>query len=87
MNSDITINPNITAQLNDLLNQAKKVSQDIDTTNKEAHEQIDLLEKDIDKTVADLEVIYSDLDQATEKAGDELDKIALRESEDLASEE
>jgi methyl-accepting chemotaxis protein len=76
----------LTNQLSDLLDEAKKVNQDIDETNKEAREEINDLEVKVGDSVNKVEQIYSDLDQIEKDAGDELDKLVLQHSEDLAAE-
>ncbi len=84
-----TNNQNVQAlnsQLVDLLDEAKKVNQEIDETNKEAMEEMTDLEVKVGESIKDVEQIYSDLDHIEKDAGDEIDKLVLQQAEDLASE-
>lgn len=76
----------VNSQLGDLLNDAKNVNQEIDETNSETKKDMDNIEVEIDKSINNVEHIYSDLDQIEKDAGDELDKLVLQHSEDLANE-
>ena len=76
----------VNSQLSDLLNDAKNVSQEIDETNNEARKSMDDIDVEVDKSINNVEQIYSDLDQIEKDAGDELDKLVLQHSEDLANE-
>lgn len=76
----------VNSQLSDLLNDAKNVSQEIDETNNEARKSMDDIDVEVDKSINNVEQIYSDLDQIEKDAGDELDKLILQHSEDLANE-
>lgn len=77
---------NLTSQFGDLLDEAKKVNQDIDETNKQAKEEINDIDVKVCDSISKVEQIYSDLDQIEKDAGDELDKLVLQHSEDLAAE-
>ncbi|MFA5746898.1 MAG: hypothetical protein WC926_02370 [Candidatus Paceibacterota bacterium] len=72
------------SQLKDLLKKAKKIGQEIEETNKSLEEEMDGLSKKVDMSINNIQQICSDLDQAEKEAGDELDKIALEQAEDLA---
>ncbi len=76
----------VNSQLSDLLNDAKNLNQEIDETNSEARKRMDDIEVEVDKSINNLEKIYSDLDQIEKDAGDELDKLVLQHAEDLANE-
>lgn len=76
----------INSQLADLLNEAKKVNQEIDETNKEASGEMTDLEVKVGESIKNVEQIYSDLDQIEKDSSDELDKLVLQQAEDLASE-
>ncbi|MDD5625578.1 MAG: hypothetical protein PHG83_00220 [Patescibacteria group bacterium] len=77
---------NASNQLNDLSDKVNKINLEIDKTNKEANEKINNLDMEIDKSINNIKQICSDLDQIEKDAGDELDKLALQQAEDLASE-
>jgi DNA repair ATPase RecN len=74
------------SQLDDLLDEAKKLNDEIDDTGREARKNIDELNTEIDKSISDLEKNCSDLDEIEKGAGDELDKLVLEEAENLANE-
>ncbi|GDX62439.1 hypothetical protein LBMAG33_7490 [Candidatus Levyibacteriota bacterium] len=76
----------VNSQLSDLLNDAKNVNQEIDETNNEARKSMDDIDVEVDKSINNVEQIYSDLDKIEKDAGDELDKLVLQHSEDLANE-
>jgi|TARA_B100002003_G_C13983177_1_gene475368 DNA repair ATPase RecN len=76
----------VNSQLSDLLNDAKNLNQEIDETNSEARKSMDDIDVEVDKSINNLEKIYSDLDQIEKDAGDELDKLVLQHAEDLANE-
>lgn len=76
----------VNAQLSDLLNDAKNVNQEIEETNNEARKDIEDIDTEVNKSINNVEQIYSDLDQIEKDAGDELDKLVLQHSEDLANE-
>ena len=76
----------VNSQLSDLLNDAKNLNQEIDETNSEARKSMDDIDVEVDKSMNNLEKIYSDLDQIEKDAGDELDKLVLQHAEDLANE-
>ncbi len=93
----MTINKNTTTnnqnvqdindKINDLLAKAKKVNEDIDATHKGSRKAMDDIEARVDKSVNNLEQIYSDLDTIEKESGDELDELILKEAEHLAGEE
>jgi hypothetical protein len=74
-------------QIASLVEEAKKISGEIDETNKEAEKEIDEIGTRVDRTVKEIDGICSDLDKADKTAGDALDKLALEQAEDLASED
>lgn len=76
----------VNSQLGDLLNDAKNVSQEIDETNNEARKSMDDIDVEVDKSINNVEQIYSDLDKIEKDAGDELDKLVLKHAEELANE-
>ncbi|HSR89484.1 MAG TPA: hypothetical protein VLK22_03800 [Candidatus Udaeobacter sp.] len=76
----------VNAQLNDLLKDAKNLNREIDKTNSEANKNIDGIEAVVDRSVNKITRIYSDLDAIEENAGDELDKLVLQRTKDLADE-
>lgn len=76
----------LSSQLGSLLDEAKKVNQDIDKTNKKARKEIDNLDSKVNGSITKVEQIYSDLNKIEKDVGDELDKLILQQSEDLARE-
>ncbi len=76
-----------TAQLDDLIVQAKQVAADIDSTNKEADAQLKSVEAKVDEAAAELEKIYADFDQIDNEASDQLDTLILQQADQLAAEE
>ena len=74
-------------QLNDLLDETKKVNKDIKATNREAENAMDNLDAKVNASVAKVERIYSDLDKMEKESGDKLDRLILEEAENLASDE
>lgn len=72
-------------QLGDLLDETKKVNQEIDDVNLETREEINMLDSKVDDSITKVEQVYSDLDKAEKEASDQLDKIVLQQAEDLAS--
>ena len=75
---------NLTDELNGLLNEAQDVDRGIDDTNEKARKDMDDIEKDVKGSVDKLDKIYSELNKVDEEAGNELDKLMLERSEDLA---
>ncbi|MFA7208874.1 MAG: hypothetical protein WC120_01180 [Parcubacteria group bacterium] len=73
-------------QINDLVDEAKKINQEIDAVGEKAKKEMDVIESEVDESIMKVEKIYSDLDQIEKEAGDEFDKLMLEESEDLAGE-
>lgn len=73
-------------QLSDLLNEAKEINQETDKINEEAMKNIKDIDAKIDASINDIEQIFSDLDQIEKEAGDEIDRLVLKQAEDLTSE-
>ena len=73
-------------QLNGLLDEAKKVSQEIEEESRQSKEEMSVFETGVDESTRNVEQIYSDLDQIEKEAGDEIDKLILEQSEALAKE-
>jgi hypothetical protein len=73
-------------QLNDLLNEAKNVVQEIDETNNQVGATFDDIDSKVNESVTAVEKIYFDLDQIEKEAGDEMDKLILQQAEALAEE-
>jgi len=69
-------------QLTDLIVEAKKVTKEIDKTNKESNKEMDVLEVKAIKSIKKVQQIQSDLDRIEEKAGEELNKLASQQTED-----
>lgn len=76
----------VNSQFNDLLNDVKNLSKEIDETNKEARKNMNDINMEVDRLVNDAEQIYSDLDKLEKDAGDELDKLVLQHIEDITTE-
>ena len=73
----------VDAKLNDLLDKANKIKQEVDETNKESRENIGGIILEVDKSIANINSACSDMDEAKKKAGDELDAVILKQAEDL----
>ena len=86
-NNNNTVNSQkANSQLNALLDEAKKIVQEIDETNGETAAQIGVLSKTIDESINSVGQIYSELDQIEKEAGDEIDALILNQAEALAGE-
>ena len=76
----------VDSQVNDLLDRTKKIEEEINTTNQIVNKNIDDLDAKVDQTIGNVEKICSGLDKVEVEAGDELDKLAMEEAEDLSKE-
>ncbi len=76
----------LSGELDGLLDETKKINQEIDETNKDARGSMDDLDARVNESIASMEPIYSDLDKIEEEAGNELDKLILEQVKDLAVE-
>ncbi|MCX6736789.1 MAG: hypothetical protein NTW73_01750 [Candidatus Parcubacteria bacterium] len=76
----------VDSQVNDLIDRTKKIEEEINATNQIVNQSIDDLDAKVDQTIGNVEKICSDLDKVEEEAGDELDKLAMEEAEDLSKE-
>ena len=76
----------LTSQLNDLADEANDLNKEIEESNKETEQAMDDLEAEVNVSINNVEEIYSDLDKIESESGDELDKLILEQSQDLASE-
>jgi len=70
-------------QLNELLEKAKKINQEIDETNKKAKEDIDAINAKVDDSIMKIEQMCSNLDQIEKEAEDELDALILQQANEL----
>jgi PAB1-binding protein PBP1 len=88
MENDISKKSNqaINDQLQDLLYEANRVAKEIDRTTNDFNIQLAEIEANVDKSIANVEKIYSELDQIEKEAGDELDRLILQQIEELAEE-
>jgi predicted amidophosphoribosyltransferase len=77
----------LSKQLEELLEEATRVSREIDETSRELHARWDECERDVDETIAKIEQTLSELDKIEREASDELDKLILEHAEYLAQEE
>lgn len=73
-------------QFNVLLDEVKGVVEEIDKTNEQSLGDFNTINTKVDKSIATVENICSDLDQAEKEALDEIDKLILQEAEALAEE-
>ena len=74
------------AKINDLLDEAKNIMQEIDEISNEARVALDNIDSKVSESITTLEKIYSDLDQIEKEAGDEIDSLILQQAEVLAEE-
>jgi len=70
-------------QLQNLLSQAKHIAADINVTQQESNENLDILDKKITEQSEMIEGNLADLQQAEKEADDELDKLLLEEAVEL----
>ena len=73
-------------QLDDLLDEAKKINEEIEKDTRELKEEMDGIEAEVDASVKKIDQACADLDEADQEVADELDKLALEQAEDLAAE-
>ena len=71
-------------QLAELLASAKKLRYEIDVMNKQARESIEQINTNVDNSISKLEKLCTDLDSVEKTAGDDLDKLILKQVEDVA---
>ena len=77
-------NPAVDDQLQALLDKASHLAKEIDETDRDCNAKLDEIESKVNKSIAVVEKIYSDLDQIEKEAGDEIDRLILQQSETLA---
>jgi len=77
----------LNAELNVLINDAKKVNQEIVDINYETNKVVDAIEMEVDQSIENIERSLSELDQIEKEAGDELDQLMLQHAVDLANDE
>lgn len=82
-----TNNQSSKAQLDVLLDEAKKIGQEIDEINRESMAKLNDIDAKVDESIARLEEIFSDLDEIEKQAEDELDRLILQQAETLAEAE
>lgn len=82
-----TNNQSPKAQLDVLLDEAKKIGQEIDEINRESMAKLNDIDAKVDESIARLEEIFSDLDEIEKQAEDELDRLILQQAETLAEAE
>jgi len=73
-------------QFKGLLEEAKKVNQDIDKTNRQLRERIDDIGLKIDKSISAIKQFCADLDHIEKETGDKLDTLMSEQTEGLSSE-
>lgn len=73
-------------ELDGLIEQALKVGQEIKEGNKKTEEALDSFDQEVESSIREIEKNLKDLDQIEKEAGDELDRLILEESEELAKE-
>ena len=89
MNQDTNNNQNVQGlndQLDALLEEAKKINNEIDETNKSANLAVNDLANKVNDSISEVNKICVDLDKSEKEAGDELDKLILEQAEDAVSE-
>lgn len=87
---DITNNPTFRdaqKKLSALLDEAKKLAQDIDISSKESSRLTQEIKSKVDDSVRNAGQIFAGLDQIEKEASEDLDEFILRQAEDIASEE
>ena len=62
-------------ELNDLLDEAKKLNQEIKEDNKKTIDSITKIEQDVDESIKKVDEYCSDLDKAEKEADEEFNKI------------
>lgn len=79
--------PGSLKKISDLLAKTRKLNQEIKEANNESRKEIENLNTQVDKTINNIEQIFSELDQIEKEAGDEMDKLILEEAVSLSEEE
>jgi archaellum component FlaC len=74
-------------ELDRLADEVRGVHKEIDEVNKVSSKAMDEISARADETIKEIEHTESELKEAEHQAGEELDALALKESEDLGSEE
>ncbi|MGD0328765.1 MAG: hypothetical protein ABSB00_03645 [Minisyncoccia bacterium] len=77
----------ISNDLNTLLNETREIIREEEKENKETREHMNAIEKEVDETIAAIDIACTELDQIEKEAGDELDALMLAEAEDLVVED
>ena len=80
-----TNNQNIQAikkEIEELLDEAKKVNKEIDETNKTAKNKLSDIYGQVNKSISKAEKIFADLDKVDKEAGDKLDTLILKQVKD-----
>jgi len=73
-------------QLDNLLVETKMVNHDIYETNKEANEGLSEIDREVNKSIDNINQYCAGLDNADAQAGDALDKIILVQAEEVVGE-
>lgn len=79
--------PGSLKKISDLLAKTRKLNQEIKEANNESRKEIENLNTQVDKTINNIEQIFSELDQIEKEAGDEMDKLILEGAVSLSEEE
>ncbi len=82
-----TKDKSIDDKIDNLLNQVKRIRQDIVEINKKAEKRTSELEVRFNNSISKIEKHFDDLDRAEKEFDNEIDKIILEQAEDLAEEE
>jgi predicted nucleic acid-binding Zn-ribbon protein len=64
-----------------LMDEVKKIQEDIEKVNKEIKEEIEIINKKVDEILSEVEKKFSDLEQTKKEAFDELDKLFSKTNE------
>ncbi len=86
-NQDAIDEQDLDNQVNNLLEEAKKINQELEESSAETKKKLDEIELSVDESITKIEAIHADLDQAEKEAGDELDKLILQQVDVLTKED
>ena len=87
INTDPSSEDELIEQLEDLAEKVEMVNQNIEADNIETKKVMNKIIESANDNLTGLKQDCVDLDQIEEEAGDEFDKLALAQAEDLANEE
>ena len=76
----------IKKQIDDLLDEAKKVNKDIDAANKDAKNRLNEVDGKVNKSISKAEKVFADLDKIDKEASDKLDTLILKQVKNSVTE-